>query len=93
VGGKLFGRGSTDDKGPVLGWIHAIEAYQKNGIDLPVNLKFIFEGMEESGSEGLEDLVNSEKKKFLTVSLKRESECNHCQKSCLIFIWRCGLGC
>jgi nonspecific dipeptidase len=67
VGGKLFGRGSTDDKGPVLGWIHAIEAYQKNGVDLPVNLKFIFEGMEESGSEGLEELVEAEKNKFLTV--------------------------
>lgn len=27
--GKMFGRGSTDDKGPVLGWINAIEAHQK----------------------------------------------------------------
>ena len=37
--GKLFGRGSTDDKGPVLGWIHAIEAFQQTGQDLPVNMK------------------------------------------------------
>jgi len=36
---KLYGRGSTDDKGPVLGWFHAIEAYQNTGTDLPVNLK------------------------------------------------------
>jgi nonspecific dipeptidase len=50
-----------------LGWIHAIEAYQKNGLALPVNLKFVFEGMEESGSEGLEELVMSEKNKFLAV--------------------------
>lgn len=28
VDGKLYGRGSTDDKGPVLCWIHAIEAFQ-----------------------------------------------------------------
>jgi len=55
--GKLYGRGSTDDKGPVLGWINAIEAYQKNNMELPVNLKFCFEGMEESGSEGLEQTV------------------------------------
>ncbi|XP_055152374.1 cytosolic non-specific dipeptidase isoform X2 [Symphalangus syndactylus] len=27
--GKLYGRGSTDDKGPVAGWINALEAYQK----------------------------------------------------------------
>lgn len=29
--GKLFGRGSTDDKGPVLAWFNCIEAYQKIG--------------------------------------------------------------
>lgn len=55
--GKLYGRGSTDDKGPVLGWIHVIEAYKNIGAELPVNLKFIFENMEESGSEGLEELL------------------------------------
>jgi hypothetical protein len=26
--GKLYGRGSSDDKGPVLCWLHAVEAYQ-----------------------------------------------------------------
>lgn len=39
--GKLFGRGSTDDKGPVIGWVHAIEAYQATGALLPVNMKVI----------------------------------------------------
>jgi Cys-Gly metallodipeptidase DUG1 len=29
--GRMFGRGSTDDKGPVLGWLNAIEAHQKAG--------------------------------------------------------------
>lgn len=37
--GKLFGRGSTDDKGPVLCWIHALQAYQAIGEKIPVNLK------------------------------------------------------
>jgi len=63
--GKLYGRGSTDDKGPVIGWIHAIEAFQATGSELPVNLKFVFEGMEESGSEGLEELLKKEKDGFL----------------------------
>lgn len=26
--GKMVGRGITDDKGPVIGWLNAIEAYQ-----------------------------------------------------------------
>ncbi|XP_062512918.1 cytosolic non-specific dipeptidase-like [Corticium candelabrum] len=62
--GKLYGRGSTDDKGPVLAWFNVIEAYQKLGKDIPINIKFCLEGMEESGSEGLDDLVVSEKDKF-----------------------------
>ena len=65
--GKLFGRGSTDDKGPALSWLWAVEAYQSLGIDLPVNLKLLFEGMEESGSEGLFETIFEEAKpgKFL----------------------------
>jgi nonspecific dipeptidase len=55
--GKLYGRGATDDKGPVLAVLNAIEAYQKCGEVLPVNLKLVFEGMEESGSTGLDDLL------------------------------------
>ncbi|EAU39622.1 hypothetical protein ATEG_00976 [Aspergillus terreus NIH2624] len=55
IDGKLYGRGSTDDKGPLLAWLNALEAYQKAGVDLPVNLLFCFEGMEESGSVGLRD--------------------------------------
>lgn len=63
--GKLFGRGSTDDKGPVLCWFNCIEAYQKLGIDIPVNLKFVLEGMEESGSVGLDECVYEIKDTFL----------------------------
>ena len=65
--GKLFGRGASDDKGPVIGWINALEAYIENDIPIPVNLKFCFEGMEESGSEGLEELIFEQKDKFLKV--------------------------
>ncbi|KAK9436363.1 glutamate carboxypeptidase [Metarhizium brunneum] len=62
--GRMFGRGSTDDKGPVLGWLNAIEAHQKAGIDFPVNLLMCFEGMEEYGSEGLEEFIQAEAKKY-----------------------------
>lgn len=55
--GRMVGRGSTDDKGPILGWVNVLEAHHKLGIDLPVNLRFCFEGMEESGSQGLDDFL------------------------------------
>lgn len=51
--GKLYARGSTDDKGQV--WIHlaVVEAFLKSGTELPVNLKFCIEGEEEIGSPNL----------------------------------------
>ncbi|KAM7439113.1 Metallopeptidase M20 [Porites harrisoni] len=64
VDSKLYGRGSTDDKGPVLAWLNAIEAYKETGNELPINLKFVFEGMEESGSEGLDELIYAKKDTF-----------------------------
>lgn len=52
-GEQLYGLGSTDDKGPILGWLNVIEAHKKAGVEIPVNLIFCFEGMEESSSEGI----------------------------------------
>lgn len=64
--GNLYGRGSTDDKAPVLGWLIVIRLLNQMKIDLPVNLKFCFEGMEESGSEGLDDLIAARKESFFS---------------------------
>jgi nonspecific dipeptidase len=64
IDGKLYGRGSTDDKGPVLAWINVIEAYQALERTIPINIKFCIEGMEEAGSLGLEELVIREKDDF-----------------------------
>ena len=54
IDGKLFGRGSTDDKGPVIAWIAVLKVLKNLGIELPINIKFVLECMEESSSEGLE---------------------------------------
>lgn len=64
IDGKMYGRGSTDDKGPVLGWINVIETFQELKMDIPVNLKFCFEAMEENGSEGLDALIEQRKESF-----------------------------
>jgi len=62
--GKLYGRGSSDDKGPAIAWLHVAAAYQKLGLEMPVNLWMCFEGMEESGSEGLDELILARKDDF-----------------------------
>ncbi|XP_053427844.1 beta-Ala-His dipeptidase isoform X3 [Nycticebus coucang] len=66
VDGKLYGRGATDNKGPVLAWINAVSTFQALEQDLPVNIKFILEGMEEAGSIALEELVQKEKNRFFS---------------------------
>lgn len=37
--GHLIGRGTLDNKGPILAWVHAIQAFIANGIEIPVNVK------------------------------------------------------
>lgn len=61
--GRMYGRGSTDDKGPVLGWLNAIQAHKEAGVEFPVNLLMCFEGMEEYGSEGLDEFIEKEAQK------------------------------
>ena len=62
----MYACGSTDDKGPVLGWLNVIEAHQAVGQEFPVNLKMCFEGMEESGSDGLAAFIEREKDAFFS---------------------------
>ncbi|KAH8045686.1 dipeptidase [Aureococcus anophagefferens] len=38
---------ASDDKGPALSWLWAVEAHRKLGLKLPVRLKLLYEGMEE----------------------------------------------
>ncbi len=57
--GKVFGRGTADDKGQVMMHINAVEATLEAKGTLPVNVVFAIEGEEEEGSEGLEKLLDS----------------------------------
>ena len=55
--GKIFGRGASDDKGGVMITIWAVEAMLSNDGKLPVNVKFIFDGEEESGSPNFKSFL------------------------------------
>ncbi len=57
--GRLYGRGTADDKGQVLIHLKAVEAYLKNTGALPVNLKMLIEGEEESGGGHLEEFIET----------------------------------
>ena len=59
--GKIFARGSSDDKGQIFAHIKAVEALIKTTDTLPVNVKFLIEGEEEIGSPNLGPFLIQEK--------------------------------
>ncbi len=52
-GNELYARGAADDKGQVFLHWKAVEAHMRVNGRLPVNLKFLIEGEEETGSAHL----------------------------------------
>lgn len=59
---KIYCRGCSDNKAQLFAYIKGVEAYRKiNGDKLPINIKYLFEGEEEIGSENLETFVAEHK--------------------------------
>ncbi len=56
---RLYGRGASDDKGPMLIPIKVAEALLATESALPVNVVFLFEGEEEVGSAHLSDFIEA----------------------------------
>ena len=54
VGDRLLARGAADDKGHIHAHVMAAEALLETRGALPVNIKYLFEGEEESGSVSLD---------------------------------------
>jgi acetylornithine deacetylase/succinyl-diaminopimelate desuccinylase-like protein len=55
--GRLYARGVSDDKGPMLIPIKVARAFFKVAGALPINVKFMFEGEEEIGSPSLDAFI------------------------------------
>jgi acetylornithine deacetylase/succinyl-diaminopimelate desuccinylase-like protein len=62
--GKIFARGSVDDKGQLYLHIKALESHLANGGKLPVNIIVLAEGEEEVGSVNLEKFIEEHAKEL-----------------------------
>ncbi|KAF8073182.1 Cndp1 [Scenedesmus sp. PABB004] len=63
VDGYLCGRGTSDNKGPVLAFIYAVkemlDCWRVAGASAPLNFAFMFEGEEENGSIGFQESLRA----------------------------------
>ena len=54
---RLFGRSTSDDKGPIVMFLNTIDLLKKNDIEIPFNIKVILDGEEEKSSAPLPKAV------------------------------------
>ncbi|RIU90184.1 M20/M25/M40 family metallo-hydrolase [Oceanobacillus picturae] len=71
--GKIYCRGVGDNKGQLMAQILALKSYQEVIGDLPINIKLVFEGEEESGSPNIAKFV-SEHRDLLKADLVYTSD-------------------
>ncbi len=67
--GNIYARGATDDKGQMLTHVKSVQSWIKTVGDLPIQVKFLIEGEEEVGSEGLDAYVE-------TAAARKKLECD-----------------
>ena len=59
--GKIFGRGTTDDKGPAIAALYAMKALKDSGVKLSRKIRIIFGTNEETGWGGINYYFKHEK--------------------------------
>lgn len=68
LNGYLYGRGTSDNKGPILASVFAVHELLKEGL-LDVNVIFLIEGEEESGSHGFLEALTKHQHLFDSIDL------------------------
>jgi acetylornithine deacetylase/succinyl-diaminopimelate desuccinylase-like protein len=63
VGGRMLARGASDDKGQLHMHLRAAEALLATRQSLPINIKVVFEGEEESSSTHLDEWLEANRER------------------------------
>ncbi|KAJ8947213.1 hypothetical protein NQ318_001498 [Aromia moschata] len=62
---RFYGAGVACGKGPLMSWLHIIEAFRNRNVDIPVNLKLVVEFMNHGQCTGLADFLAGRLEDFL----------------------------
>lgn len=66
VDGKIYGRGTADDKGPAIAALYAMRAVKECGVSLSKNVRLILGSDEECGSSDLDHYYSIEQEAPMT---------------------------
>lgn len=55
---RLFGRSTSDAKGPIVAFLNSMDLLRKEGKEIPFNIKLLLDGEEEKGSAPLAKAVD-----------------------------------
>ncbi|MGN0443797.1 MAG: dipeptidase PepV [Acutalibacteraceae bacterium] len=78
--GKIYGRGTSDDKGPVIAAYYALKAIRDMGIELKKNVRLIVGTDEETGSLDMEHYTSVRKMPPMTFTPDSSFPVTNCEK-------------
>lgn len=84
--GKIYGRGTIDNKGPAIASLYALKAIQDSGIKLNKRVRLILGTDEESGWECIRYYLDKEETPALAFSPDAEFPVIHGEKGILTFM-------
>ncbi|TJX13018.1 dipeptidase PepV [Tissierella creatinini] len=83
--GKIYGRGTTDDKGPAIASLYAMKALKESGIELNKNIRLIIGANEETGWKCMDHYFKNEKAPDMGFTPDANFPVIHGEKGIIIF--------
>jgi succinyl-diaminopimelate desuccinylase len=83
--GKIYGRGTTDDKGPAIAALYAMKALKESGIDLKRKIRLILGTNEETGWGCVKYYFEHEKAPDMAFTPDADFPVIHAEKGIIVF--------
>lgn len=83
--GRIYGRGTNDDKGPAMAALYAMKAIQESGVTLNKRVRLILGTNEETGSKGVEYYLKKEETPILGFTPDADFPVIHGEMGIMVF--------